>query len=425
MPLYYNITNMQKPKASIEITSDSIKLLIGYEEDKKAVCVFTKEVPISGLVRNGNVVDENGLTEVLKTLHSPIIDEKKRLSVTVNEVGFVLPNMYFRALSKSESINTIDTNNEVSRQDITNVITLVKKSTLPPEFDNFQIIDIVPESFILDGGRRFPDPPLKQNSSSLRLDAFIHVLPSDIYTNYINAIQNAGFRTTKVAASAYCNSIYFSSLDNVPSNYLLLDIGAKLTSLSLIGQGKPYQSLCIHFGGDYLIAAVSAQTGLDYQVAEKLIHDYGYDLRKRVFSRPIYSDSNSGISLAQKDLNGILLKEFNDRANLFQDAYKTLEKLGDISGLPVLMTGGGSRLFGIEILLKSILSGKSFYPINPSAIGARNPSYSSLLGMTLLQSRYLGSLQDNFVNCANITREEPPVKRTRKETRGSKDDEIL
>ena len=69
---------MDKPLACFEISSQAVRLLIGYELSDGIVVVYTKEEKGSFLNPDGTLKDANGLIETLRTFQS-INDENAKL----------------------------------------------------------------------------------------------------------------------------------------------------------------------------------------------------------------------------------------------------------------------------------------------------------------------------------------------------------
>ena len=82
---------MDKPLACFEISSQAVRLLIGYELSDGIVVVYTKEEKGSFLNPDGTLKDANGLIETLRTLQS-INDENAKLHITIQEVCLLLPS---------------------------------------------------------------------------------------------------------------------------------------------------------------------------------------------------------------------------------------------------------------------------------------------------------------------------------------------
>lgn len=394
---------MKKPLACLEITSESIKLLVGYEEEGKPVPLYTIEKPIPGIIRNGTIADPDALISALSTFHK-ITDEHAKLNMSICEICLVLPPIEFSVYEADEATNTVKSDNQIQELDISNVIGLVRKKKLP---NNDEMVDIIPDSFILEDRRSLATPPLGERSSMLGVHALIHAMPGYIKNQYLSIAARAGFRVKKSCVSSYCNALLATTLPDIPSKYVLVDIGGKITSVSLIARQKPfYGSKCFFFGGDNLTQKIVEAFGIPYEIAEQIKKEYGLDKRERGFERPLFQgESSSSIKIYQKNLNGVLQPETESFVALLRENLNEIErKSGVTEKLPLVFTGGGSQLYGLENLLKNAFPDRDVLLMKPQTVGCRKPGYSALLGLVLAASQYTGSLEDNYLNVTNVSR---------------------
>jgi cell division protein FtsA len=397
---------MDKPLACIEISSDSIKLLIGYELGGNACVLYTKEKEIPGCIEDGKIVDMANLVKGLEEFHT-ITDDVAKLKINIAEACLVLPSLGLQVYQNNKTTNVVSPEGLIAKVDIANVVSLVNKEAVP---DGNEILDIIPDEFVLDKGQRFANPPIGEKSNSLTIRAKVHALPHETVYQYKSALNQAGYRLKKTCVAAYCYSELFKSYKDLPQSYVLVDIGAKLTTVSLIGAGSPYASLFFAKGGDNLTQEIADSFTILPAEAKKLKEDYGYDERKISFDPPICSGSDAAgnpCSFFQKDLNAIMLSYLEDYESLLSNAIaQLLGKYGaKFDSLPLVLTGGGSKLNGLLPLLSKSFPKREIHLVIPRSIGARDPRYASLLGLVLASSGYTGSLEDNFKGVVAVSRQ--------------------
>jgi cell division protein FtsA len=400
---------MDKPLACIEISSDSIKLLIGYELNGQAVVLYTKEKEIPGAIQDGQIVDMAGLVKALNEFHS-ITDDIAKLKINISEACLVLPSLGLQVYQNNKTTNVVSPEGLIAKVDIANVVSLVNKESVPNGND---ILDIIPDEFVLDKGQRFANPPIGEKSQTLTIRAKVHALPHNVVYQYKAALNQAGFRLKKAAVAAYCYSQLFASYKDLPQSYVLVDIGAKLTTVSLVGAGSPYASLYFAKGSDSLTQEIADAFVILPPAAKKLKEDYGYDERKISFDPAITSGTDAGgnrCDFYQRDLNAVIASFSEDYLSLLSNAIaQLLGKYGaKFDTLPLQLTGGGSRLNGLLPLLQKAFPKREVHLILPRSIGARDPRYAALLGLVLASSGYTGSLEDSFKGVVTVSRQETP-----------------
>jgi hypothetical protein len=77
---------------------------------------------------------------------------------------------------------------------------------------------------------------------------------------------------------------------------------------------------------------------------------------------------------------------------------------GKLDNLPIVFTGGASKLHGLETFMAKAMPNREQYFVVPRTIGARDPGYSALLGLLLCSGRYVGSLEDNYHGMGSVAR---------------------
>ena len=87
-------------------------------------------------------------------------------------------------------------------------------------------------------------------------------------------------------------------------------------------------------------------------------------------------------------------KEYFDR---FDVAFDTLMKgyPEHVRNLPIVFAGGLTKMFGFDGLVKNkFRSNASIHYLEPTCIGARDTTYSAIIGAIFASSKYKGSLSD-------------------------------
>ncbi len=415
---------MEKLTACFEISSGSIKVLIGYELGGQPVVLLRKQKPLPGLIREGQINDPNGLIRALAELHT-VDDEVARLRVSISEVCLILPPIGLVVYESDKTTNVVSPTNEIAKIDLSNVISLVKKEPIP---GGNTIIDIIPDEFVLDNGSRYENPPLGVKSTSLTVRAKIHALSETVSTTYGRLISQAGFRVKKASVSTYCIAELFKTYNDLPKSYILVDMGARLTTVSLIGEGSPYSSASFYNGGDDLTEDIATAFDCATEAAEKLKCEYGFREKVRAYEPPLPlgDDRVHPEQFYQNHLNDVISAHFESYGAVLANAVSSLlGRYGNrFDALPIVFTGGASRLHGLpKFMEKTFPHREAYFPL-PRSIGARDASYSALLGLLLTSGKYVGSLEDNYHGMGAVSRVNGKEK-AKKPGRNIPDNDIL
>ena len=422
------IENMDKPLACLEISTEAVKLLIGYELSGQPVVLYTKSVPCHCVSADGSIQDKEALKKALDQFHK-IEDENAKVRVDVQEVCIVLPSTGLNVYTNRKASTVVSPEYRVGKIDVNNVISQIKKEVPPP---GNEIVDIIPDLFFLDSGKPTLDAPIGEKGSQLAIQAKVFVLPNAIANGYKVALEENEFRVKSRAVAAYCYAELFKSYKDLPTSYLLVDIGANITTVSLIGRASPYGAMSFARGSSSLTKKIEENFHISKEEAEKLKCSRGYDERRISYNPPIcqgYDENGIKKNFLQQDLNQVIMDWLEDYAPLLNQAIAgALKSMRDGQNqIPMILTGGGSRLFGLKKLLANHLKGRDMKVVTPRSIGARDPSFGALLGLVMSRAHYRGSLEESKTGVVSVEREAPQKERKpAKRKRGSlEEDDVL
>lgn len=412
--------------ACFDLSHKSIKLLIGYCLGETPIVLYTQEAPIDSLIQGGLINDREALKEALSSF-AKFDEPEMKLKGTISELCLCLPPLGLKIYEKDESTTSASSDQRIGRVDIANVITKVKNETIP---GGNEVVDIIPIQFVLQSGEVFANPPLGKESASLGVKAMIHTLPKAIAQDYQSLVNEAGFRIKKVAVAPYCQALLYSLDPSLPQSYVLVDMGAKTTSLSLVGNGQPYSSAPFYLGSDDLTDLLSTRLGISKDKAEEIKKTFGYDKRPFAYSPSLAKGSDPETGLAknvdQKAVNKVIEEYFEAFFTQFQAAFGTLfpSDKDRLAPLPILLTGGGSELSGLSSFFQRHCPNRPILFPSPRVIGCRDPRYSSCLGLLIASSHYTGSLEDNYRGVAQVNRVSPKKEKRERRSESPSEDAL-
>ncbi|MCQ2742234.1 MAG: hypothetical protein MJ239_02915 [Bacilli bacterium] len=399
---------MEKPLACIEISSGSIKFLLGYILNGQPVVEYTREKKVPGILENGVITDMNRLIKSLEEF-KVIEDEKAKMRLNLVQVCLLYPATGLKVYQISKATNVIG--EAVEKIDVSNVRAMVEKEQVD---SGYTVVNIIPDEFILSDGKRYSNPPIGVKSRTLTMTCKVHVLPTSIAHGYKSALNQAGLRCKNSGVTPYVYSELFKTYQNLPKTYILMDIGAKVTTLSIVGNGSAYKSSFFAKGSDDLTAALSESLDLSHEEAERLKTSYGYDCRETLYCPPLTSQGNGKIN--QKALNSAI-ESWNEGYNIF--LKNAMEQLvsgygNKLDACPIILVGGGAALNGIEKLLQLSLSKHPLLKPSIRTVGGRDPRYMALVGLCLASGIYRGTMEDDRHGVITVSRKETPQEQPKK-----------
>ena len=390
-----------KQYAVIEITNTVARLVVGNVLDGKPVIIYSTERPVEGLVTRGEIADFNGLAAVLANMRK-ISDEALKLRLTISEASIIVPPSGLEIFQTDKTTNVVSPTSIIESIDIQNVLSLVQKERVT---SGSEIVDIVPDIFILEQNTTFVEPPIGQKSNTLSLKAKVHSLPSRVIDDYRSVVESAGIHVRRIMVSSYAVMEYLKSTKEYPSNYIIVDMGAGSTTLSLVGGDSLFTSNIMLLGGNDLALQIADEFDIDPLKATELQELYGISNRELSIDPEVVSGiSNHTIS----ELNTVIEDFFRDF--YFKQLDVALATLLEgyserVLRLPIVVTGGFSKLKGVQKLLEEkFKDNESVKFVSPHVLGARHPKYTASLGALIISTRYKGTLSDQRAKVSSVER---------------------
>ena len=381
---------MDKPIAAIELGSKKLKLVVGYEIDGQVYVLYTLTKPYGFCIEGGNFVDASKVAETIKSIRE-FTDPSAKLKLNISDVLLCLPP-YGLGIYQTRQVTTVVTeDSKISNLDIKNIYALIRNSAYP--LNDKALVDVVPESFTLDHGRIFARPPMGESSSTLTVSAKVQTLPSVLVDNYQTVLANGGMVSRRNVISSLAATELISSYPNMPSSFILVDIGSNITTVSFVGNGALYGSTFFEWGGDNITERIIEKFNINEADAEKYKMMYGIDYREMNFKAPICTtDDGTGqeVHHYNDELNALIKGELDIFVQQLNDAINDIVAQHDKSyrSFPMMLVGGGAELNGLVQYITPKVMSETVEVIRPKTLGARNATFTNCLGAILTYSKY-------------------------------------
>ncbi len=397
---------MKKTVAAVEFGSKKLKLVVGYELDGKVYVLYALTKPYGHIVEAGNITDQQKLAQSLAEVRQ-IADPSAKLKITISEALLSLPPFGLEVFQTKQVTTVISDEGKIGNLDIRNIYSLIKNGALP--LDN-QLIDVAPERYVLDQGRTFIYPPLNESSTTLTVFAKVHTLPKRIAGEYKASMTAGGLSIKRSVVAPFAACELLSTYPDIPSDYLLVDIGSNMTTVSLIGEKELYASRFFEWGGDRITERIIESFNINEADAEKYKITYGIDKRETSFKAPVcttYDAEGNAIKHYVDELNTIIKSELEifvkELTIRIDDLLRDYDK--SAKALPMILIGGGSRLNGLIEYLEPKVQSEQVIAVTPRSLGARNPTFTNCLGMIIANTKYPNVYDETHPRVGQLTRE--------------------
>ncbi len=171
----------------------------------------------------------------------------------------------------------------------------------------------------------------------------VSVYPLNIAVQYINAIDEAGYKTLSVEIEGQATARSLVDFDD-KSTVLIIDIGRNDASLSISTNGVVTFTAGLETGGDSFTRAIARSIDVSFQEAEKLKRKYGFRNTKE--SKIVFEALSPVIAKFAETIHKHLVY-WQMHMNDISDDYV------DVSN--VILVGGNANIAGLAEYLESVL----------------------------------------------------------------------
>lgn len=399
---------IEKNIAVLEIKNKSYKLVVGYLSDNKVEIIYKNTYPLSVFLREADIFNVTSLAEDLMKFKR-IDDQEHKLKINLGEVVLIFPSYGLEVYNSIKVTNTISNISRVDKIDINNVVSMIRKQKIPNA--NNSLVDVIPNFFVTDGDKKFLEPPIGEISSQIAINANVYTLPTKMMFDMKKAVYEAGLKVKKEVIGPIGVSYMLSKKGFKYKTYVMIDVSARTTILTFVGDNAVFSSNYFNFGGDNLVDLVVNKMDCSIEKARELIDIYGLDLRNNRYNPSIFTSKmdENGLkrSFTKEDLNDVISIYLDKWSEYLINALKTLLVTNGqlISSIPFVLNGEFSEINGLEEYIHNKFKDNPFELLKSEVVGCEDLSYLNCIGAIYYGSIYKGSLEDsNAKRVSNISR---------------------
>lgn len=363
---------------SLDIGSSKVCVLIA-EMNKKQFNILGVGTSECKGVRKGIIVDIDATVDAIKDAvkQAEQMSNKEIKSVFVNISGG------YTKLYKNKGVIAVSREDrEITADDVKRVIQAAKVLSVPADKE---IIDIIPEQFIVDGYDEIRDP-VGMVGVRLEVDANLVVASCTTVQNIIRSVQRSGLNIDGIVVEPIGTSAVILNDDEKELGVALIDIGAETTDISVFKKGALIYTKVIPVGGNHITNDISMICKISSADAEKIKRQHGVANANLVKSDDVIKINN----IAGKGEKDIYLEDIAQimDARISEILYLVRKELEDNNLLNslsagVVITGGGLfNLKGIQDVAQSFFESPVRFGY-PNYIGVASPIYSAAAGIAM------------------------------------------
>jgi len=369
----------------IDIGNASVKTVIAeMSPDTDAPRIVGVGNALSNGLRRGMVVD---MEEAIQSVRDSVQQAELMSGSKIRQAHVSINGLHIKTQTSRGVIAVSRADNEIAQSDISRLIEAASTVSLP---SNYEIIHVIPRTFIIDGTERVKNP---LGMKGVRLE--VEVLLVEGLSPYIrnlakcvtsNGIEVADFVFSPLAAAK-------AALDKHQREYgvALVDIGGGVSTLAIFHEGEVVHTAVLPIGARHITndLAIAFRTSLDK--AESIKKNHGSvgaveSVAKKdlVDLSAILEDEEAIVPRRQ------IIKIIDARMNELFDMISTeLKRPASNLMLPsgLVLTGGGANITGLAAFAKNRLglavkigTGSSYEGISEQL---DNPAYAVAIGLVL------------------------------------------
>ena len=386
---------MSKIIGAVEIGTSFAKVLIGEVSEDKSLNIVGKSFRKNEGVRKGEIID---FRKTASSVHAAIDEAEKMSGTTVDSIYLAQTGSHLEGTLLKGSANVASPDGLVSIEDLKRAADEAKRKQAPV---GRSYVHHVRMPIRLDG--RSVEDPVGMRGQNIEL-AFWSILGDETAIRMnLDIAHQYSLEVDDLILSSIASATLVAGPDLRRAGVLVIDMGAGVTDLALYRGGNIVFTGVVPVGGDHL-------TG-DLAMGLRILEPYAEELKLE------YGKAQSDSSDAEQDLWIIGNKTIGDRTirrkaiadiihvrtvELFEIISKELGHLLDPAdlGAGVLLTGGASKLPGIEPLASKVLGVPVSKANFPSGLGnelakAENSTVLGLLHYGLEDHRLPGEKHTN------------------------------
>ncbi len=248
-----------------------------------------------------------------------------------------------------------------------------------------ELVDIIPVAFSVDRGELIADP-IGKTGRTLEVTYQVYMANSDYLAEFRELLVDCGVGEICFypMARAYSEALEITATNR---DFALLDMGAMGMNVVLFREGMLEYEARLPLGMRTIDSDIMVAFGITWGQARKLKHEYGQALRSVCKNKKIQIPDTK-LTLESRDLAMVVQSRMEE---LLEGAVYLLQSWGfDRIEDEIVLTGGGSRLQDVDILLHRL----SGHPVVKAGIKQiqtsreevlRTPEYTVALGLLLCE----------------------------------------
>ena len=357
----------------VEIGSSKLSCIIAERGLNNTFIVKAKaSVEYAGFFE-GEFVESAYLVDAVLSLFSQISSTYKK---KIKKVFVGVPAEFSKVVTCEEQMN-FKFKHSINKNDIDY---LFNQASINHSEEDMEVVTVNPISYTLDDSKYIQNP-LKQKSYSLGAELSIIMVQSHFVKTFNKIWTRVGIEQVEYLSEPLCESMFILSKEERERTCIVIDVGARSTSVSFVKGDALTNLTSFSMGGSYITSDLSEACSISYGDARNLKKEIVLSVRGD--KNDFYELMTLGGKIIRIPLNyvneavcyriGIIASTINECIRLFAKEY--------VPFYPIYLCGAGiTKIKGGKDYLAKCLGRNVSYGI-PPVPSMDKPELASILGL--------------------------------------------
>lgn len=223
-------------------------------------------------IKKAKIINED---EVALSLEQTIREAEEQTNLKINSAYVTIPGRYVTIVQNSITKDAKDKYAGISMRDVQSAIMQVKDIEIP---EGKTLIDIVPDTIILDNGTVVADP-VGSLSSKFTISAQIILADKDYVRQLTNIFKKVGLEIDGIVPTTLAERNLVLDKNELHDNVAIIDVGAENTDIGVFEGSTYVYTNSIPVGGENITNDIAMVLNIETEEADKLKRQYGLALK--------------------------------------------------------------------------------------------------------------------------------------------------
>ena len=377
---------MSKSILAIDIGTTSVVCVIAQNDLNNKINILGVGTNTSDGIKNGAIVDIDKASFCIKSA----VDASKSSSNTEIVSSVVsISGIHTRSIRSSGFINI--PSGLITKKEINQVLTMaLYDASIIPDYD---VIHVIPLYFKVDDNDTI-DNPLNMNGTRLEVYANIITAKKTSLNNIQSALKRSNIEIDNFVLSSYASTISTVDDELRKLGIAVIDLGGSTSELALFKNKSLTYNTIIPIGSESITKDLSIMLHTPFSAADEVKKTYSTLIKKTSIDEntitkvkvPILGNENESKEVSLDLIQPMVHARVEEILCLL---YDKLEQSGlDDTVKTIVLTGGMSKIPGIDLLTKKVFNDLPVKISNPKNIkngyiNFEDSSLSAIVGLLI------------------------------------------